>query len=201
VRDGGVFPLPQRDKYIFLTGGCYIYTLPGEYRKENSQQIKTRDNERKREQNGAFVRYSELLRDLRNYPFPVRFKGSLNILIAVAGLRLLLCRFCVFSLPVGAIPVGGSGWGRGRLSSSGAGAVVSAAGEALLPGMGRGVYQGVAEKQGVSLARGIGLIYTHPLSPSKDLQCSCGKLCRHSLWVGGAEKGGGGFYVEHYENN
>lgn len=138
------------------------------------------------------MRYSELLRDWRNYPFPVRFKGALNILIAVAGLRLLLCRFCVFSLPVGAIPVGGSGWGRGRLSSSGAGAVVSAAGEALLPGMGRGVYYGVAEKQGVSLARGIGLIYTHPLSPSKNLQCSCGKLCRHSLWVGGGGKRGWG---------
>ncbi len=45
------------------------------------------------------------------FPFPVRFKGSLNIFVAAAGLRLLLCRFCVFPLPGWAIPVGCSGWG------------------------------------------------------------------------------------------
>ena len=44
------------------------------------------------------------------FPFPVRFKGSLNIFVAAAGLRLLLCRFCVFPLPGWAIPVGCSGW-------------------------------------------------------------------------------------------
>nr|DAQ50181.1 MAG TPA: hypothetical protein [Caudoviricetes sp.] len=71
----------------------------------------------------------------------MRFKGLLNISVGTAGFRLLLCRFCVFPLPVWAIPVVGSGW-LGRFSSSGAGAVVSAAGEALLPGTGRGCTRG-----------------------------------------------------------
>ena len=39
------------------------------------------------------------------FPFPVRFKGPLNIFVAAAGLRLLLCCFCAVSLPVGSIPV------------------------------------------------------------------------------------------------
>ena len=51
------------------------------------------------------------MRDSGNYHFPVRFKGLLNISVVAAGLRRLLCRFCVFPLPVGAIPVVGSGWG------------------------------------------------------------------------------------------
>ena len=87
------------------------------------------------------------------------------------------------------------------MSSSGAGAVVSAAGEALLPGMGRGVYQGVAEKQGVSLARGIGL-YTHIPSPlPRTCSVAAGSYAGAPSGWGVAEKGGGGFYVEHYENN
>ena len=46
------------------------------------------------------------------FPFPVEFKWLLNISVAAAGLWRLLCRFCVFPLPVGgAIPVVGSGWG------------------------------------------------------------------------------------------
>ena len=119
----------------------------------------------------------------------MRFKGLLNISVVAAGLRRLLCRFCAFPLLAGA----------GRLSSPGAGAVASAAGGALLPGR-EGVYQGVAEKQGVSLARGIGL-YTHLPSPLSENR-------RGGVWGsvgvpsgGVAEKGGGGFYVEHYENN
>ena len=62
--------------------------------------------------------------DYRNYPFPVRFKGLLNISVGVAGLRLLLCRFCVFLLLGWAIPVVGSGWGlipSGRAEASPAG--------------------------------------------------------------------------------
>lgn len=58
------------------------------------------------------------------FPFQVRFKGLLNISVAAAGLRRLLCRFCVFPLPVGAIPVVGSGWGlipSGRAEASPAG--------------------------------------------------------------------------------
>ena len=39
------------------------------------------------------------------FPFPVRFKGQLNIFVAAAGLRLLLRRFCAVFLPVQAIPV------------------------------------------------------------------------------------------------
>lgn len=132
------------------------------------------------------------------FPFPVRFKRQLNISVGTAGLRLLLCRFCVFPLSVGAIPVVGSGW-LGRLRSSGAGAVVSAAGEALLLGR-EGVYQGVAEKQGVSLAQGIGL-YTHiPSPPPRTCSTSAGSYAG-APYGGVAEKGGGGFYVEHYENN
>ena len=88
----------------------------------------------------------------------------------------------------------------GRLSSSGAGAVVSAAGEALLPGRWRGVYQGVAEKQGVSLAQGIGL-YTHiPSPPPRTCILPAGSYAGAPSGWGVAEKGGGGFYVEHYEN-
>lgn len=138
------------------------------------------------------------MQDCGNYPFPARFKWHLNISVAAAGFRLLLCRFCAFPLSVWAIPVVGSGW-LGRLSSSGAGAVVSAAGEALLPGRDGGVPGGSGKTGGVFRA-GYRAIYPHPLSLSKNLQCSCGRLCRGSLW-GVAEKGGGGFYVEHYENN
>lgn len=148
------------------------------------------------------MRSFELLRDSGNSPFPVRFKWLLNISVAAAGLRLLLCRFCVFPLPAWQFLLAApAGWG--RLSSAGAGAVVSAAGEALLPGRTGGVPGGVAEKQGVSLARGIGLYapIPSPLSQtSLHWHVSCGELCRCSSW-GVAEKGGGGFYVEHYENN
>ena len=145
------------------------------------------------------MRYSELLQDCGNYHFPARFKCHLNISVAAAGFRLLLCRFCAFPLPVWAIPVVGSGW-LGRLSSPGAGAVVSAAGEALLLGRDGGVPGGSGKTGGVSHA-GYRAIYTHPLSPSKNLYVSCGKLCQCSLWGVVAEKGGGGFYVEHHENN
>lgn len=64
---------------------------------------------------------------------------------------------------------------------------------------GEGVYQGVAEKQGVSLAQGIGL-YTHiPSPPPRTCSAASGNYAP-SGW-GVAEKWGGEFYVEHYENN
>lgn len=95
------------------------------------------------------------------FPFPVRFKGSLNIFVAAAWLRLLLCCFCAVSLPVRAIPVTAPA---GALSISGAGAD----GLGLVVADGEGFFYrwigGVAEKEGVSLPRGIGL-YTHIPSP------------------------------------
>ena len=49
---GAYSPYPREINIYFLRG-CYIYTLPIEYRKEKSQQIKkrerTRENERKAE--------------------------------------------------------------------------------------------------------------------------------------------------------
>ena len=67
---------------------------------------------------------------------------------------------------------GNSGWllrlGAGRLSSSGAGAVVSAAGEALLPGRTGGVPGGSGKTGGVSRA-GYRAICTHSLPPFTDL--------------------------------
>ena len=59
---GAYSPLPQRDKYIFLTGGCYIYTLPREYRKEKSQQIK---NAREQEKMGEKRSICEIFGDIR----------------------------------------------------------------------------------------------------------------------------------------
>lgn len=60
---GAYSPLPQRDKYIFLTGGVlYIYTLPREYRKEKSQQIK---NAREQEKMGEKRSICEIFGDIR----------------------------------------------------------------------------------------------------------------------------------------
>ena len=101
-----------------------------------------------------------------------------------------------------AIPIVGSGW-LGRLSGSGAGAVVSAAGEALLPGRDGGLPGGSGKTGGVSRA-GYRAICTHPLPPFTDLSALACQL-RGAMpvlplgWV--EEKGGRGFYVEHYENN
>ena len=63
-----------------------------------------------------------------------------------------------------------------------------------------GDYQGVAEKQGVSLAQGIGL-YAHIPSPTPRTYMSAAGSYAGAPHGGVAEKGGGGFYVEHYENN
>jgi hypothetical protein len=46
VRDGGVFPLPQRDKYIFLTGVLYIYSTE-RVAKEGDPANKKRERTRK----------------------------------------------------------------------------------------------------------------------------------------------------------
>lgn len=43
---GAYSPYPREINIYFLQGGCYIYTLPGEYRKEESKRIK---NARERE--------------------------------------------------------------------------------------------------------------------------------------------------------
>ena len=93
-----------------------------------------------------------------------------------------------------------AGWG--RLSSAGAGAVVSAAGEALLPGRDGGLPGGSGKTGGVSRA-GYRAIYTHPLPPFTDLFALACHLrgAMPVLPLGVVEKGGGGFYVEHYENN
>lgn len=132
------------------------------------------------------------------FAFPVRFKGQLNISVVDAGLQLMLCRFCAVSLSAGQFLLAAPA---GALSISGAGAD----GLGLVVADGEGFFYrwigGVAEKEGgVSLPRGIGL-YTHIPSPLSENR-------RGSVWGsvgvpsgGVAEKGGGGFYVEHYENN
>ena len=101
VRDGGVFPLPQRDKYIFLTGGCYIYSTE-RVAQEGEETNKKRERVRKDEKTGAKHSICEIfgaIVRLRQLPFPGRFKGLLNISVGAAGLWLLLCRFCVFPSP------------------------------------------------------------------------------------------------------
>ena len=93
--------------------------------------------------------------------------------------------------------------GAGRFSSSGAGAVVSAAGEALLPGRDGGLPGGSGKTGGVSRA-GYRAIYPHPLPPFTDfsaLVCQLREAIPMLPLGGMAEKGGGGFYVIHYENN
>ena len=60
MRNGGVFPLPQRDKYIFLTGGCYIYSTERVTKgrdEANKKRERMRENESK----------TEHLRDIRSY--------------------------------------------------------------------------------------------------------------------------------------
>ena len=100
-----------------------------------------------------------------------------------------------------AIPIVGSGWRWAIKQLRGWGCSLCCWGGPTTR-EGEGVYQGVAEKQGVSLAQGIGL-YTHIPSPlsqtSLHWQVSCGSYAC-SLW-GVAEKGGREFYVKHYENN
>ena len=130
----------------------------------------------------------------------MKFKGLLNISVAAAGFRLLLCRFCVFPLPVWAIPVVGSGWLGAIKQLRGWGCSLCCWGGPTTRD-GEGVYQGVAEKQGVSLAQGIGL-YTHiPSPPPRTCMLPAGSYAGAPSGWGVAEKGGGGFYVEHYENN
>lgn len=46
---GGVFPLLQRDKYIFLTGGC-IYTSTGRVAQEGEETNKKRERAREHEE-------------------------------------------------------------------------------------------------------------------------------------------------------
>ena len=128
----------------------------------------------------------------------MRFKGLLNISVAAAGLRRLLCRFCVFPLPVGAIPVVGSGWG---LIPSGRAEASSAGGQGARGRDQRAGGWGVAEKQGVSLARGIGLYTRIPSHPLRNFTGSTSAGSYANAPSGGAEKGGGGFYVRYYENN
>ena len=126
----------------------------------------------------------------------MRFKGLLNISVAAAGLRLLLCRFCAFPLPVWAIPVGGSALAGAIKQLRCWGCSLCCWGGPTTRD-GEGVYQGVAEKQGVSLAHGIGL-YTHIPSPLSQTY-----LHWHVSWGsyagapsgGVAEKGAGGFSV------
>lgn len=129
LQEGAYSPYPREINIYFLQGGVlYIYSTERVAKEGDTANKKTRENERKQEQNGAFASYSELLRDWGNYPFPVRFKGLLNISVAAAGLRLLLCRFCVFPFPGWAIPVSCSGWGlipSGRAEASPAGGQVS----------------------------------------------------------------------------
>lgn len=57
---GAYSPLPQRDKYIFLTGGCYIYSterVPEERDKANKKRKRMREN----------VSKTEYLRVIRSY--------------------------------------------------------------------------------------------------------------------------------------
>ena len=93
--------------------------------------------------------------------------------------------------------------GAGRLSGSGAGAVVSAAGEALLLGREGGLPGGSGKTGDVSRA-GYRAIYTHPLPPFTDLSALACQL-REAMPVlplgGWRKKGEGEFYVEYYENN
>lgn len=191
---------PREINIYFLQGECYIYTLPREYRKENSQQIKNAREREKAVAKQSICKVFGAIARLVQLPFSSKFKGLLNIFVGAAGFRLLLCRFCVFPLPVWAIPVVGSGWGWGRFSSSGAGAVVSAAGEALLPGRDGGPPGGSGKTGGVSRAGYRADIHTSPLPPPRT--CKTSAASHVSAPSGGvAEKGGRGFYVEHYENN
>lgn len=98
-----------------------------------------------------------------------------------------------------AIPVVGSGWLGAIEHRRGWGCSLCCWGGPTTRD-GEGVYQGVAEKQGVSLAQGIGL-YTHIPSPPPRTFMSAAGSYAGAPSGGVAEKGGGGFYVEHYENN
>lgn len=106
---------------------------------------------------------------------------------------------CISLTRSGAIPIGCPGW-LDRLSNSGAGAVVSAAGEALLPVREGGLPGGSRKTGGVSRAGYRADIPTSPL-PLQELSCQLREAMPVLPLGGVAEKGGGGFYVEHYENN
>ena len=89
------------------------------------------------------------------------------------------------------------------MSSSGAGAVVSAAGEALLPGR-EGELPGGSGKTGGVSSPWYRAIYPHPLLPfHRPLYTGMSAAGSYANAPSGgvAEKGGGGFYVKHYENN
>ena len=64
MRDGGVFPLPQRDKYIFLTGGViYIYSterVPKEGDAANKKRERMRENVSKAEHLRGIQSYCEI---------------------------------------------------------------------------------------------------------------------------------------------
>ena len=67
---GAYSSYPREINIYFLQGGVIYILLPGEYRKENSQQIK---NAREREKTGAKRSICELFGDiarLRQLPFP-----------------------------------------------------------------------------------------------------------------------------------
>lgn len=67
---GEYSPYPREINIYFLQGGVIYILLPGEYRKENSQQIK---NAREREKTGAKRSIREIFRaiaGLAQLPFP-----------------------------------------------------------------------------------------------------------------------------------
>ena len=93
---GEYSPYPREINIYFLQGGVIYILLPREYRKEESQRIK---NAREREKTGVKWSICEICGAIVRFwkfPFPVEFKGLLNISVAAAWLRRLLCRFCAF---------------------------------------------------------------------------------------------------------
>ena len=132
----------------------------------------------------------------------MRFKGLLNISVVAAGLRLLLCRFCAFPLPVWAIPVVGSGWLGAIQQLQGWGCSLCRWGGPTTRD-GEGVYQGVAEKQGGVSRAGYRAIYPHPLSPFRDFKTGIGGGRGFVLMcsMGGSGKSGGGIFRHKCENN
>lgn len=60
---GAYSPYPREINIYFLQGVLYIYSTERVAKEGDPANKKTRENERKREQNGAFARYSELFAD------------------------------------------------------------------------------------------------------------------------------------------
>ena len=112
LQEGAYSLYPREINIYFLRGVLYIYSTE-RVAKERDTANKKRERARKHEETGAKRSICEVFGDivrLWQLPFSGKFKGSLNISVGAAGLRLLLCRFCVFPLPGWAIPVGCSGW-------------------------------------------------------------------------------------------